>query len=571
VPHIKKYIPRYFGLLLLLILSSALSLPGPAIAGYIIDKVFIAKDVAKLSFLVGLLLTILLLSELVRIVEEYYMLRLSQEFTFSIRAHLIDRILRYPISFFAEFKTGYLVSRLDEVNLLGNYFSVTILSLAENLIRFLGAVFLISRYNLKLTIVSLLVLPLFFAVARRSVGAIRHSSLGAMEKNAEMRSKIQETLSGIEVIKTFAKESREANDIKSGLRAMIELEIIQNLFSSLSSKVLGIIAGINLLVILWVGGHEIMAGRLTVGQYFAFVAYIDFLYGPIQMFARTFLQFQRSFMASKRISEFLTKTAEDECPERRHEFKFLMGDIRFENVYHHYVEGKDILTNISFFIKRGEKVAFVGRSGAGKSTIVQLILGLLDPTQGRVLIDGIDSREVRLDSLRDLIGIVSQNIFLFDDSILNNIKYGRPEASIEDVIAAAKASGCHDFISRLSKGYYTKTGEFGKKLSGGEKQRISIARCILKNPDLLIFDEPAAYLDPPAVCALMDSIKDLFEGKTRIIISHNLNNVYWVDNIFVLEQGKIVQKGTHASLIKEIGEYQELFRAGYNSRSGIIL
>jgi ABC-type bacteriocin/lantibiotic exporter with double-glycine peptidase domain len=270
VPHLRKNIGRYFGVFFLLLLSSGLSLPGPAITGYVIDKVFISRDNAKLNVFVAVLLVILLLSELVRIIQEYSMLRLSQEFTFSIRVQLIERILKYPLSVFKNFQTGYLAARLDEVYLLGGFFSTTILSLVESLFRFSGALFLISRYSSKMTLISIVVLPLLFEIARRSVGALRTTSMASMETNAKIRGKIQETLAGIEVVKTFAKENREAAEIKFGLRKMIEQEILQNLFGTLSGKLLGIITGVNMLAILWVGGHEIIAGRLTVGQYFAF-------------------------------------------------------------------------------------------------------------------------------------------------------------------------------------------------------------------------------------------------------------------------------------------------------------
>ncbi|TFG92597.1 MAG: ABC transporter ATP-binding protein [Syntrophobacterales bacterium] len=216
-PHIKKFRSRYAILSIFVLLSSVLSLPGPAITGYIIDKVLVAKDATKLNSFVGLLLAILLLSEFIRTFEEYLLLRLSQEFTYSIRIQLITRILRFPLSFFKDINTGYLVSRLDEVNLLGNFFSVAILSFIENVIRFMGAIFLIARYNLKLTLIALLALPLVFEVARRSMGAIRASSLSVMERSAKIRGKIQETLSGIELVKSYAGESRETNEINTGL------------------------------------------------------------------------------------------------------------------------------------------------------------------------------------------------------------------------------------------------------------------------------------------------------------------------------------------------------------------
>jgi ABC-type multidrug transport system fused ATPase/permease subunit len=280
----------------------------------------------------------------------------------------------------------------------------------------------------------------------------------------------------------------------------------------------------------------------------AFVAYIGFLYGPIQMFAITFLQFQRSVIAAKRITAFLDEEAEDETPGRTFEFRNLRGDIRFDRVRYDYGDGKDVLHDVSFSIRSGEKIAFVGRSGAGKSTLVHLILGLYMPKSGRIDIDGVDLSQIRLKTLRDRIGIVAQNIFLFDDTILNNIKYSRPEAKMEEVVAAAEASGCREFISRFPEGYLASVGEVGKKLSGGEKQRISIARCLLKKPDILIFDEPTAHLDTISVKNLTASIQNLFRDQTCLIISHHLASISWTDRIYVLDNGRLVQEGTSREL-----------------------
>jgi ABC-type bacteriocin/lantibiotic exporter with double-glycine peptidase domain len=559
VPHLKKNVKRYLGLLGLLILSSLLSIPAPAITGYIIDNVFIRKDLAKLTTLVGLLFVLLLIVEIVRAVQEFYMYMLSQEFNYSVRSQLIERIVRYPMSFFRKNQSGYLVSRLDEINILGGFFTVTLLSLAENMIRFLGSAFFIIRFNLKLTLFSLAILPLFFEVARRSKGAFRTTSFSAMESNANTKARIQETFSGIELIKTFAKEEHETSRINNSLRLTMNTEIIQNLLSSISGRVLGIIVGLNLLVILWVGGNEIIAGRLSVGQYFAFTAYVGYLYSPIQLFSMTFLTWQRVLIACKRISTFTVDTTEDEGPNRIYKFTSLIGEIRFRNVTFNYEDGEDVLHDISLFIQRHEKVALVGRSGAGKSTIVNLILGLYTPTKGQVEIDGVDLRTTRLRSLRDRIGIVSQNIFLFDDTILNNIKYSWPEAGMDEVVIAAKASGCHDFITQFPNGYETNAGEIGNRLSGGEKQRISIARSLIKKPDLIILDEPTAHLDAPAIRAIIDTIQELFRKQTCLIISHNASNIHWVDKIIVLDKGHIVQEGSHFDLIRKVGEYRNLF------------
>lgn len=558
-PYIKRQKKRFFCTFLLLFIISLLVLPSPAITGYIVDTVFVNKRLDKLSFLALLLIIILILSEFGRTLQEYYTKRLSQEINFSIQADLVDKILKFPMSLYNNVQTGYLVSRIDEVGYIGVFFTGVFFSLFERSIKFIGALFIIANFNLKLTLISMLILPLLFEVSRRYRQGLQASSFDLMEANAKLRGKIQETFSGIELIKAFSKEINEANNIKGSLKQVMNKEIIQSLFSSTSGKILGVISGINMILILWVSGYEIFHGRLTVGEYVAFVAYIGYLYGPIQLFASIYLRFQMTFIACKRISEFLLKFTEDEDPRRVHKFNKLEGRIEFKNVYHDYQENSEVLKNISFSINKGEKVAFVGESGSGKSTIVSLIMGFYNPSKGDIYIDNIKCQNIELNSLRDKIGLVSQNIFLFNDSILNNIKYSRQDALIEEVIKAAKLSGAHEFISRLPDGYNTHAGELGKKLSGGEKQRISIARSILKNPEIIIFDEPTAHLDSIAANSIINSIQKIFKGKTCIIISHFLKNINWVDRIIVLRNGEILHEGSHDVLTERLSYYKELF------------
>ena len=558
LPSMRKLLPRFIGLLFLVLLVSIVSLPAPAITGKIIDKVFIAGDANKLNFYVGILLGILMLSELAHVIQEYLIVRLSQESAFIIQSRLVERILSFPLSYFRRFKTGYLVSRLDEANLLASFISGTVPFLGESTIRFIGALFLISRYNLILTLTALCFLPLFFEIARRTKKIVRSTSLESMEKGANLRGKIQETLSGIELVKTSAKEESETADIKTDLRKLVELQVFQSLFNSASGRVLSLITGVNLLAILWVGGHEIMAGRLSIGQYVAFTAYIAFLYGPIQLFTTAFLQLQRALVSAKRISELEEATSESEIAGGKAILKHISGKIGFENVCFSYNAGSEVIHSVTFSILPGERVALVGKSGAGKTTLMHLILGLCFPASGCIKIDDTDLRDINLISLRKRIGIVSQNIFLFGDSILNNIRYSRPKASHDEIVEAAKIAGCHSFITRLKEGYETNAGEIGSRLSGGEKQRISIARCLLKDPDLIIFDEPTSNIDPILAKSIMSSINDILKLRTCIMIGHDMLSLSLADRIISIEDGYIVYDGLPTGVLTKEGAYNGL-------------
>jgi len=383
-----------------------------------------------------------------------------------------------------------------------------------------------------------------------------------MEKGAKVREKIQETFSAIEVVKSFSGEKKETSKIKQRFRKLIETEIILSLFSSISNRMLEIISGLNLIIILWVSGYEIISGRLTIGQYVAFVGYLGYLYGPIQFYAMTFIGFQKTLIACKRISELLSHSTEDDNPNRAYRLNDFQGVIKFNDVSYNYGNGKMVLENISFTINPGDKVAFVGTSGVGKTTLINLILGFYLPSKGRITIDDVDLSTIKLEPLRKRIGIVSQNLFLFNDTVLNNIKYSKPEASLEQIISISKKSDAHNFISELEKGYFTNIGELGKKLSEGQKQRISIARAILRDPEIIIFDEPTTHLDSISIEKLVDSFRKLFVYKTCIFISHRLPQVSWVDKIYVLEKKKIVQKGSHEQLICEEGIYKKMYSIG---------
>jgi ABC-type bacteriocin/lantibiotic exporter with double-glycine peptidase domain len=549
LPFLRKYRFKFLIALVLLGLSSLATLPSPLITGHIIDSVFLQKDLSKLNFLVLLLIILVLTAVIFRVIKEYYFIRFHQDFSCSLRTSLYERILRLPLSFFNSFQSGYLVARIDEIDYIANFFSGSFLGLVVNIVKLFAVFYIIIKLNFKLTVISILGLPLLYWTSKRYLMGLRKSSLNAMEKSANIRAKIQESFAGIEHIKSFNKEETETLNVGIQLRQLVKLETFQRALSVMSMETIGLIIELNGIAILWFSGVEITRERLTVGQYVAFAAYLGFIYGPIQLFSASFLGFQKTLMACKRISNFYDKITEEENPKRLNKVSRIAGDISFRNVKHSYEAGKVVLSDITFHIGSKEKIAIVGVSGAGKTTIINLIMGLYEPQAGHILLDGIDLSTLKLDCLRDRIGIVSQNIFLFNDTLLNNIRYSKPEASFDDILRASITSGVHEFIIKLEKGYDSNIGEVGKKLSGGQRQKISIARAILKNPDLVILDEPFANLDGISTRELSKSLSGLVKEKTVILISHSLKCVDWVDKIMVLKDGRLDYFGPPSGLI----------------------
>jgi len=523
-----------------MIALSLLSLPSPYLMKLIFDKVLATKNIQLLNLIIVLLIGIQLMRAIFSILTDYYFNIFSQEIMVRIKKDLFYRILKLPLSFFDKNQTGYILSRIGEVDGLGLFFSSLSTRILLSVFEFVFCLTILFYLNYELTLVSLAILPVYYFAARIYSRGIKKLASETYEKGAAISRQVQDSLSGVDVIKYFGAEQRETEKIHSCLDEFKAVSIRRHIVFSFSAELFYLLGAFGGLVILWYSGLDIIKGSFTVGSYIAFSAYVGKLYGPTQMLANMGITFQPAAVALSRISELMELAGEEESEKR---IKLLRVDreIEFKNVSFSY-NNRQVLFDINMKINKGDRVLLAGPNGSGKSTLVKLILGLYKAQNGLILVDGHDINEISLASLRQRISIVSQNTFLFNDTIKNNILYSRPEATEEEIEEVARLSGASAFIGALEKGFETEIGERGVRLSGGERQKISIARAFLKDSDIIIFDEATAHLDETSEKRLDALILDKLKNKTCIIITQRIQGCSRVDRVYYIEQGKIANQ-----------------------------
>jgi ABC-type multidrug transport system fused ATPase/permease subunit len=517
----------------------------------------------SVNLVVLMIFAIGLCAGLTGLVRRYLVFRFQQEFIFSLQKTLFDYLLRFPVSFFKKKQTGYLMSRVsDDLHTFQILFSESVAEIAARLLYFLFGLAIVSVLSLKLTLILLGVLPVYAFINYFFANRLRSSSLEERETQANVSRDIQEVISGVETVKAFRAEDTQMRKVSQRMGIAMSARIKSMVISLFSNYAVGGVQFASTLIIMWFGINEVLKGSMTIGDYVAFTAYMVVLASSMNTLFMFHIMLQPAFASMERLSEIfgmISETKEEEVAGKMITPGEISGEIRFENVSFSYEEGRPVLRDINFSAFPGEIICLVGRSGAGKTTLVNLLLKFYHPESGSIFLDGHNLEEISTSWLRDRTAVVSQDIFLFDDTIANNIRYGNPMASDDELIHAAMMADIHNYISSLSAGYKTVIGEKGTRLSAGQRQRISIARAFLRNPSILIFDEPTSALDPQSEYLLKDSITRLAAGKTTFIIAHRLSLAEISHRLLVLDNGRLAETGTHRELINKNGFYCAMF------------
>jgi ATP-binding cassette subfamily B protein len=624
------------GMLVIILLSTGISLLNPLILRDLIDRTIPSGDIPRLVWLSVALLALPIAGSAINVVNRRLNVRVGEGVTYDLRLALYSRLQRMSLRFFTNTRVGELMSRLNN-DVVGaqNAISNVIVAIVTNVVQVIAVLLVMLSMEWRLTLISVIIMPLFILAARRLAGTLRDIARSQLEANASMNAMMNETLNigGALLVKLFGRRKEEIERFKGRATEVRNFGVDRAIWSTVFIAIIGLVGAVGTALVYGIGGYMVIMNAFTVGTIVAFGSYLNRLYGALQQLTNAPVDFSTSLVSFERVFEVIDLPVEIDDKVDAIVLHDVQGELVFEDVSFKYDSGgksllnqvkrpgqmdsvlaplsgmtatetrqkagprdangggagglnaglggangsgseiekairsqarEDALEGISFKVAPGQLVALVGPSGAGKTTMTYLIPRLYDPTGGRILIDGHDLRDVSLDSLSEQVGMVTQETHLFHDTIRTNLLYARLDATQAELEAAAHAANIHDFIRDLPNGYDTIVGERGYRLSGGEKQRLALARVILKNPRILVLDEATSSLDSESEALIQDALKRVMAGRTSIVIAHRLSTILAADLILVMDRGRIVERGTHTGLLARGGLYAHLYETQFN-------
>ena len=543
-----------------LIIASLTNLAVPLYIKKLVDVVMVEKNMALMNNLT-LSIAGLFLLQLIFSTAHNYLFDLTEKRAITdFRIKLFKHLHTLSLSFFVKRRTGEIVSRMtNDITTIENIVTDLPATLLQQSIRLFGGIIIITYMNWKLTCLILVLAPVLVLFARTFGRKLKKLSTEIQDKLAVSTTVLEENISCIQVVKSFVRSKLENERFGNAVEDSFQSAKKRVIISSFFGPSIGFIAFSTSLILLWYGGREVILGEISPGELIAFILYATIIAGPMGSFARLYARMQEGVGASKRVFEILAMEGEvRDLPDAK-PLPRIEGKVELDDVHFHYRDDQAVIQGISFTVEPGQTIALVGPSGAGKSTLVQLLHRFYDPIKGEIRIDGIPLKSAQQSSYWQQIGIVPQETILFGGTILENIEYAKPGVTKEEVIQAAKAANAHNFIMETPEGYETVVGEKGIRLSAGQRQRIAIARAILKNPCILILDEATSALDNESELLIQEALERLMQGRTSFIIAHRLSTIHNAERIIVMDKGKIIENGNHSQLMKEEGLYHKLY------------
>ncbi|USK70878.1 ABC transporter ATP-binding protein [Peribacillus asahii] len=566
---VKPYKWIIFATIIIGLLKFAIPLLLPLLTKYVIDDIVANHTIStdtkteRLFWAMAIMAFVfIVLRPPIEYFRQYFAQWTGSKILFDIRNQLFTHIQKLSFKYYANHRAGEVVSRvITDVEQTKNFIITGLMNLWLDLATIVIAIVIMFSMDVPLTIVSLLLLPFYIFSVKHFIGKLRALTRNRSQALADVQSHLQERVQGMSVIKSFAREEYEQEQFNQQNKNFLEKALQHTSWNAKSFAVVNTITDLAPLVVIGYAGYQVIHGELSLGEMVAFIGFIDRLYNPLRRLVNSSTTLTQTLASMDRMFEFVDEKYDITDKPGAVELEKVAGNITFENVSFAYDETEErTLKQIHLEVNQGETIALVGMSGGGKSSLVSLIPRFYDVTEGRILLDGKDIRDLKVRSLRDKIGMVLQDNILFSESVKANILMGNPEATDDEVIAAAKAANAHDFIMNLTDGYDTKVGERGIKLSGGQRQRVAIARVFLKNPPILVLDEATSALDLESEHYIQEALDKLAHDRTTFIVAHRLSTITHANRIVLIEHGEIVEVGTHDELMKKQGHYYQLFQ-----------